>query len=65
MILPVSCTNVASVIGGDATAVDDDSQDHEAYAGGDLHYAEDEFDLFQFISSFSRRLQTLGELASP
>ena len=43
--LPVFCTNVASVIGWNATAVDNYSKDYEAYAGDDLHCAENEFDL--------------------
>jgi len=46
MKLPVSCTNVASVVCWNATAVDYYSKDHEAYAGDDLHDTEDEFDLF-------------------
>jgi hypothetical protein len=43
---PVSCTNVASVVCWNATAVDYYSKEYEACAGDDLHYTEDEFDLF-------------------
>lgn len=46
MKLPVSCTNVASVVCWNATAVDYYSKDYEAYAGDHLDYTEDEFDLF-------------------
>lgn len=45
--LPVSCTNVAAVIGGDTTTVDDDSENHEAETGSDLDDADNEFDLFE------------------
>ena len=45
MKLPVSCTNVASVVCRNAAAVDYYSKNYEAYAGGDLHQAEKEFDL--------------------
>ena len=37
MDLPVSCTNVASVICGNSTAIDYYSKNDEAYAGDDLH----------------------------
>ena len=43
--LPIFGTDVPSVIGWDATAVDDNSQDHESNAGEDFHYAESKFDL--------------------
>ena len=43
--LPVSSTNVTSVVCWNAAAVDDYSQDDEAYASNDLHQAENEFDL--------------------
>ena len=45
MKLPESCTNVASVVCRNATAVDYYSKKDEACAGGDLHYTENEFDL--------------------
>lgn len=45
MKLPISCTDVASVICWDATAVDDDSKEYETYTGDDLDNTEDEFDL--------------------
>ena len=45
MKLPVSCTNVASVVCRNATAIDYYSKNHEAYAGDDLHQTESEFDL--------------------
>lgn len=45
MYLPVSCANVASVVGRDASAVGDDSEDHEADASGDLDETDDEFNL--------------------
>jgi len=41
--MPVSGANVTSVIGWYTTTVDDDAQDHESNAGGDLHHAENEF----------------------
>ena len=44
-ILPVFCTNVASVVCWNATAVDYYSKNYEAYAGDNLHCAENEFDL--------------------
>lgn len=47
MTLPVSSTDVASVICWNAATVDYYSQDDEAYAGEDLHHTEDEFDLIQ------------------
>ena len=37
MKLPVSCTNVASVVCRNTTAIDDYSKNQEAYAGRDLH----------------------------
>lgn len=43
--VPVSCANVATVIGGDATAVDDDSKNHETETGNDLDDADNEFNL--------------------
>ncbi len=51
MKLPILCTNVPSGICWYATAVDYYSQDHKAYAGGDLHQTEDEFDLFNQLPS--------------
>ena len=45
MKLPVSCTNVASVVCRNATAIDYYSKNQEAYARGDLHYTENELDL--------------------
>lgn len=47
MKLPVSCTNVASVVCWNATAINDYSKDHEADTGDDLDHTEDEFDLFE------------------
>lgn len=44
--LPVSCTNVASIVCWNTTAVDYYAEDHEAYAGDNLNYTEYEFDLF-------------------
>ncbi len=43
--LPVSCTNVASVVCRNAAAIDYYSKNQEAYAGDDLHQTEKEFDL--------------------
>lgn len=59
--IPVSCTNVASVVGRDAADVDDDTKDHEAYAGEDLDDTEDEFDLFNQHGAQTR----FDVLASP
>jgi len=49
MIIPVSGTDIPSVIGGNTATVDDYTQNHETNAGGDLHYAENEFDLYQLV----------------
>lgn len=46
MTIPVLNTNVASVVGWDAAAVDDDSEDDEAGTCQDLDDANDEFDLY-------------------
>jgi hypothetical protein len=54
MKLPVSCTNIASVVGWNATAVDDYSKDDEACAGDDLEDTECEFDLLQLAHSSGR-----------
>lgn len=45
LVVPVSGTNVASMVSRYAATVDDDSQDHKTDTGSDFHYAEDEFDL--------------------
>ena len=45
MKLPVSCTNIASVVCRNATAIDYYSKDQESYAGDNLHHTEKEFDL--------------------
>lgn len=52
--LPVSCTNVASIVCWNTTAVDDDSKDNKARAGDDLHDGEDEFHLLQLARSSER-----------
>ena len=49
--IPVSCTNIASGVCWDAAAVNDYSENHEAYASGDLNNTEDELDLFQLTQS--------------
>jgi hypothetical protein len=61
--LPVSCTNVTSVVCWNAAAVDDDSKNHEAYASGDLHDTKDELDLFRV--SLILRTGMGQKLASP
>jgi hypothetical protein len=45
--IPVSCTNVASVVSWDAATVDNDAEDDEAGTGNDLDDADDKFDLFR------------------
>ena len=61
MKLPVSCTNVASVVCRNATAIDYYSKNQEAYAGDDFHCTEKEFDLLnQLIPQ-----KTFDELTSP
>lgn len=42
---PVSCTNIATVVGWNTTTVDDNTKNHEAYAGGNLDHTDDELDL--------------------
>ena len=42
--LPVSSTDVATIVGRHTSAVDNDTEDDEANTGGDLNDAEDEFD---------------------
>jgi hypothetical protein len=44
---PVFRINVASGIAGDATTVNDDTEEHEAETGGDLEQTKYELDLFQ------------------
>jgi hypothetical protein len=44
-IVPVSCSNIPSVITWDASAVDDNSKDDESQYGDDLDHRQDEFDL--------------------
>ena len=43
--VPVSGTNVASVVGWDTTTVDDNSENNETQTGSDLDDTDDEFDL--------------------
>lgn len=38
-------TNIASLIGGDAATVNNDSENHEADTSDDFHDTEDELDL--------------------
>jgi len=45
--VPVSCANVATVVGGNTTAVDDDSENHETETGNDLDDADNEFNLVE------------------
>ncbi len=45
--MPVSRTDITSVVGWNATAVDDYAKEDEACAGDDLDDTEDEFDLFK------------------
>jgi hypothetical protein len=45
--IPVFCANVPSVVSWNATAINDNSENHEANASDDLHNTEDELDLFQ------------------
>lgn len=43
--LPVSCADVAAVIGRNAATVDDYTENHETNTGCDLDHADDKFDL--------------------
>jgi hypothetical protein len=54
IFIPVSSADVASVISWNATAVNNDSQDHESHAGGDFHYTENKFDLTRLAGNTSR-----------
>lgn len=38
------------MIGGYTATVDDNPQDHESDAGGDFHYAKNEFDLRRLVA---------------
>lgn len=55
-VVPVSCSNVASVIGGDTTAVGDDSKDYESDTSQDLDQTEHELGLT--ISLYSKELDS-------
>ena len=48
--IPVSGTNVTSVIGWDTATVDDYSENHKTNAGGDFHDTENKFDLIPVSS---------------
>lgn len=45
--VPVLGANVASGVSRDATAVDDDSENHETETGGDLDDTDNEFNLLK------------------
>ena len=58
-LIPVSCTNVASVVRWYATAIDDDTENQKTQASNDLDHTEDEFDLSRWTKIrhiFSRRV---------
>lgn len=58
-IVPISGSEVASRSGGRyTTTVDDDSKDHEANAGNNLHDTENEFDLARHWSGFDYYFQS-------
>jgi len=54
IFIPVSETDVTSVIGWYTATIDDNSQDHESNAGGDFHYAEDKLDLARLAGDTDR-----------
>lgn len=56
IFIPVSGTDVTSIIGWYTATVDDNSQDHESNAGGDFHYAENKFDLARLAANIDRPL---------
>ncbi len=45
MTIPVSGPDITSVICGNSTTINDDSQDHEPNTGGDFHRTENKFNL--------------------
>lgn len=49
--MPVLSADVASVVCGDTTSVDDDAENHEADTREDLDEGEHEFDLFTSCQS--------------
>lgn len=49
--MPVLSANVASIVCGDTTSVDDDAENHEADTREDLDEGEHEFDLFTSCQS--------------
>lgn len=49
--MPVLSADVASIVGGDTTSVDDDAENHEADTREDLDEGEHEFDLFTSYQS--------------
>ena len=49
--IPVSRANVAAVICGNTTAIDDYTEKHESQASNDLEQTEEELDLFQLARS--------------
>lgn len=52
-LLPVSCTNVASVVGRYTTNVDDYTEDHEANTGDNFQQAKSEFDLSRLVEEIN------------
>lgn len=49
--MPVLSADVASIVCGDTTSVDDDAENHEADTREDLDEGEHEFDLFTSCQS--------------
>lgn len=60
--MPVLSADVASVVCGDTTSVDDDAENHEADTREDLDEGEHEFDLFASCQSLLLVLVSLLSL---
>lgn len=43
--LPVSRTNVSTIVGWNTSTIDDDTKNHEAHASSDLDHADDKLNL--------------------
>ena len=54
IFIPVSGTDVTSMIGRHTATVDDNSQDHKSNAGGDFHDAENKFNLTRLAANTDR-----------
>lgn len=62
--IPVSGTDITSIVGWYAATVDDDPQDHESNTCDDLHEAENELDLASFSDENHDHLVTYLPIAS-